>query len=168
MSSFLNIILWCCQYQDYSISDKMNNEHGAISIMIVDRWNQSIQRKALPFPLSPPWILPDTTYDWAWALRNQWLTTWALVEPKDRCHSEMVNAPALYSGCPIFRSQFRDRNIRLVSLTFLFPVFPQKSCRRTLKCFTITTLLVHNIFSLQQSCYFPFHSVYPVQLTECY
>jgi hypothetical protein len=45
-------------------------------------------------------------------------------------------------------------------------VFPQKSYCRTLNCFTITPLLVHNIFSLQQSCYFPFHAVYPVQLTE--
>jgi hypothetical protein len=108
-----------------------------------------MQRKVLPLPLSAPWILPDNPGLSLGCHSGKSVTTWALVQPKARCHSETGNTPALYSGYPIFRSQFRDRKIRLVSLTFLFAVFPQKSYRRTLNCLAVTPLLVPNVFSLQ-------------------
>jgi hypothetical protein len=101
-------------------------------------------------PLSPPQILHDTTWDWTWTatMGSQQLTTWAMVQPKARCHVEMVNTPALYLGCPMSKSWFGDRKVGLVSLTFLLPVFPQRSYCRTLNCVTVTSVLVPNIFSL--------------------
>jgi hypothetical protein len=47
----------------YSIDDKVINKYGAVGGMRVDRWKQSIQRKPVPVPLSPPQILHDTTWD---------------------------------------------------------------------------------------------------------
>jgi hypothetical protein len=54
MSFFKYYLMMLSVSKLYSLNDKMINEYGAVGGIKVDRWNQSMQRKVLPLPLSAP------------------------------------------------------------------------------------------------------------------